>query len=274
MRSPPGAWSRRRASTPRSEPHATAGVPLVIAGEGPDEPRLRQLAAGGEVRFTGRLTAERLAEVRRDAAVVLVPSRWEEPFGYAVLEAHAAGVPGAGQRRGGLPELVARDAAPARRRSRRVDRRPRRVWSMPARRTRRARATRYSTLARERLGEDRYYDRLMAVYGEAGRRTRAAALGASAARRRFRRLRRRGGPTGTIATPRPRPQRPPLRRSPRPAADLPSSATQSPCAAAVGRHHSGAAGGARRGPGPVHGHHRRRARARHGLGPGRRRRSA
>ncbi len=145
-----------------------AGVPLVIAGEGPDEARLRQLAAGGEVRFTGRLTADALAEVRRDAGVVLVPSRWEEPLGYVVLEAHAAGVPVLASDRGGLPELVARDALL------RADdlgawtAALSRVWSMPAR-ERDALGDQVLTLARERLGEDRYYDRLMAVYGEAGR---------------------------------------------------------------------------------------------------------
>ena len=34
-----------------------AGVPLVIAGDGPDLPRLTQLAAGADVRFTGQITA-------------------------------------------------------------------------------------------------------------------------------------------------------------------------------------------------------------------------
>jgi glycosyltransferase involved in cell wall biosynthesis len=145
-----------------------AGVPLVIAGEGPDVARLRQLAAGGEVRFTGRLTADALADVRRDAGVVLVPSRWEEPLPYAVLEAHAAGVPVLASDRGGLPELVPHDAL--------VDADDlgawtaalHRVWSMPER-ERDALGDQVLTLARERLGEDRYYDRLMAVYGEAGR---------------------------------------------------------------------------------------------------------
>ena len=70
-----------------------AGVPLVIAGAGPDEGRLRGLAAGADVRFTGLLAPDALAELRARAAVVLAPSRWEEPCPYSVLEALAAGVP-------------------------------------------------------------------------------------------------------------------------------------------------------------------------------------
>ncbi len=41
-----------------------ADVPLVVAGEGPDEPRLRELAAGGEVTFKGRVPEEALDELR------------------------------------------------------------------------------------------------------------------------------------------------------------------------------------------------------------------
>ncbi len=88
----------------------SAGVPLVLAGAGPDEQRLRSLAEGAEVRFTGRLAAAELAALRRRAAVVLAPSRWEEPCPYSVLEAMAAGVPVLASDRGGLPELVGEDA--------------------------------------------------------------------------------------------------------------------------------------------------------------------
>src|SRR5581483_5436595 len=48
-----------------------AGVPLVVAGEGPDEQRLRALAWGSEVRFTGWLEADKLAELRAGAGAVL-----------------------------------------------------------------------------------------------------------------------------------------------------------------------------------------------------------
>jgi glycosyltransferase involved in cell wall biosynthesis len=83
-----------------------AGVPLVIAGAGPDQARLQQLAAGADVRFTGRLAAEPLAALRAGAAAVLVPSRSEEACPYAVLEAMASGLPVLGSALGGVPELV------------------------------------------------------------------------------------------------------------------------------------------------------------------------
>ena len=87
-----------------------AGVPLRIAGEGPERERLEQLAwdAGmaGDVSFLGRLSA---AEVRRElsgAAMVLMPSRYHEFSPYSALEAMAAGVPVVATAMGGLPELL------------------------------------------------------------------------------------------------------------------------------------------------------------------------
>ncbi|HWK15953.1 MAG TPA: glycosyltransferase family 4 protein [Solirubrobacteraceae bacterium] len=143
-----------------------SGVPLLIAGEGPDEPRLRALAAGAEVRFAGRLRPEALAEARAGAAVVLVPSRWEEPCPYAVLDAMAAGVPVLVSDRGGLPETVgpgealpAEDTAAWRRALREL-------WSDPQ--SRRASGGRALERARARFGEDRYYEALLAVYSGDG----------------------------------------------------------------------------------------------------------
>ncbi len=87
-----------------------ASVPLVVAGEGPDGARLRSLAAGADVRFTGWLEHEELVALRAGAGVVLVPSRWEEPCPYVVLDAIAAGVPVLASDRGGLPELLPRSS--------------------------------------------------------------------------------------------------------------------------------------------------------------------
>ncbi|MHB8658341.1 MAG: glycosyltransferase family 4 protein [Solirubrobacteraceae bacterium] len=84
----------------------SAGVPLVVAGEGPDLPRLQALAAGADVTFAGWLAPDELARVRSRAAIVLVPSRCEEACPYAILDAMAAGVPVLGSDRGGVPELT------------------------------------------------------------------------------------------------------------------------------------------------------------------------
>jgi glycosyltransferase involved in cell wall biosynthesis len=142
----------------------SAGVPLVVAGEGPDRPRLEALAAGGDVRFMGLLAPERLAEVRVGAGLVLAPSRCEEACPYSVLDAYAAGVPVLGSDRGGVPELVAFagtvlaaedlgawTAALSR------------LWEDVEERARLGAAA--LSRAREQFGEERYYRGLMEVYG-------------------------------------------------------------------------------------------------------------
>jgi glycosyltransferase involved in cell wall biosynthesis len=83
-----------------------AGLPLRIAGEGPQMEELRARAQGAEVRFLGRVSDELLAPLRAGASVALAPSRTAETFGMAVAEAMARGLPVAGSRVGALPELL------------------------------------------------------------------------------------------------------------------------------------------------------------------------
>jgi glycosyltransferase involved in cell wall biosynthesis len=86
-----------------------AGVPLLIAGEGPERDALSERARGSEVRFLGHLDDRRLAKLRAGAAIALAPSRSAETFGLAAAEAMAAGLPVAASRVGALPELVAEE---------------------------------------------------------------------------------------------------------------------------------------------------------------------
>ena len=83
-----------------------AGIALVVAGEGPELPALRELAGEGDVSFVGRVDAAELADLRARAAVALVPSRSAETFGMAAAEALAAGLPVAASAVGALPELL------------------------------------------------------------------------------------------------------------------------------------------------------------------------
>lgn len=155
---------------------AAAGVPLRIVGQGPDEARLRALAAGADVQLLGRLEGPELAKVRSAAALALAPSRCEEQSPYAVLEAMAAGVPPLVSELGGLPELAGRDASlppgdVAAWTSALV-----RSFGDPAQRRRDGQAA----LARafERAAPERVHSGLMGVYGRAG--ARVATAGAEA----------------------------------------------------------------------------------------------
>ena len=80
-----------------------AGVPLKIAGDGPERGSLERVA-GGDVQFLGRRTDEEIRELYRSAAVTLLPG--EEDFGIVPLEAQACGRPVVALGRGGARETV------------------------------------------------------------------------------------------------------------------------------------------------------------------------
>lgn len=85
------------------------GRRLVIAGEGPERPALEALAArlglNGHVSFPGAVSRSEVAELLRGADAFAFPSRYE-PFGIALLEAMAAGVPAVATAYGGIPEFA------------------------------------------------------------------------------------------------------------------------------------------------------------------------
>lgn len=83
-----------------------AGVPLVVAGDGPELGALRERAGDGAVRFLGRVDEDTLAGLRAGASVALVPSRSAETFGLAAAEAMAVGVPVIASDVGALAELL------------------------------------------------------------------------------------------------------------------------------------------------------------------------
>src|ERR1039458_2316347 len=64
-----------------------AGLPLVVAGDGPELESLRELAGDCDVRFAGRVDAAELDRLRAGASIALVPSRSAETIGMAAGEA-------------------------------------------------------------------------------------------------------------------------------------------------------------------------------------------
>jgi glycosyltransferase involved in cell wall biosynthesis len=83
---------------------AAAGVPLLIAGEGRDEPRLRRLSGAG-VTFLGHIRDRaRMRDLYARATAVIVPA--EEDFGLVPLEAQATGTPVVAYDAGGARDTV------------------------------------------------------------------------------------------------------------------------------------------------------------------------
>jgi glycogen(starch) synthase len=83
---------------------------LTVVGDGPEAPRLRgqadRLGVGGQVEFLGTRTGEELVRLLNRHRILVVPSRYDEPFGIVALEGIACGCAIVASRRGGLPEAV------------------------------------------------------------------------------------------------------------------------------------------------------------------------
>ena len=83
---------------------ALAGVKLFVAGTGPAENALRELARGTTTTLLGFVPDAQLAELFGDARAAVVPG--EEDFGLVPLEAAATGRPTIAFRRGGVLETI------------------------------------------------------------------------------------------------------------------------------------------------------------------------
>jgi glycosyltransferase involved in cell wall biosynthesis len=96
----------------RALPHVRATLPaarLVLAGDGPDQPRLealaRRLGVGDGVEFRGFVPHAEKVRLLWESHVLLNPSP-KEGWGLTVLEANACGVPVVASRRPGLVDSV------------------------------------------------------------------------------------------------------------------------------------------------------------------------
>jgi len=88
-----------------------AGLRIALAGDVYDRVYFEEKVApllGPDVERLGAVPHHRLARLYGRAAVAVVASLWEEPFGMVALEANLAGTPVAGFARGALPEVVGR----------------------------------------------------------------------------------------------------------------------------------------------------------------------
>jgi glycosyltransferase involved in cell wall biosynthesis len=85
-------------------------MPLTIIGSGSEEEALKKSVVekrlGGLVTFAGVLRGESLARELNRHEVLVVPSRWEEPFGMVAVEGIACGCLVVGSNRGGLSDAI------------------------------------------------------------------------------------------------------------------------------------------------------------------------
>jgi glycosyltransferase involved in cell wall biosynthesis len=83
---------------------------LTIIGTGPEEEALRALSAElglrDQVEFAGGKSGNELAALLNQHRILVVPSRWAEPFGLVALEGIACGCAVVGSQDGGLKEAM------------------------------------------------------------------------------------------------------------------------------------------------------------------------
>ncbi len=90
-----------------------AGFPIILAGvpqNGAEqqyfEQNIRPLIDGERVRWIGAADFEKKNALLRNAAALLFPIQWDEPFGLVMIEAMACGTPVVAIRRGSVAEVV------------------------------------------------------------------------------------------------------------------------------------------------------------------------
>jgi glycosyltransferase involved in cell wall biosynthesis len=92
---------------------AAARMPLVLAGKPQDsaeaayfEREVKPRIDGRAVRHIGVVDQQQKRKFLSNAAALLFPIEWDEPFGNVMIEAMASGVPVLACRRGSVPEVV------------------------------------------------------------------------------------------------------------------------------------------------------------------------
>lgn len=89
-----------------------ANLPLVLAGKCNEPPEQEYFdetirpMLGDDIRPVLNADRETTTELLTEARCLIVPIRWEEPFGMVMIEAMASGTPVVALRRGAVPEIV------------------------------------------------------------------------------------------------------------------------------------------------------------------------
>ena len=83
---------------------------LTVVGDGPELPELwsqaYRLGVAEQIDFTGMRTGDDLVRLLNRHRILVVPSRYDEPFGVVALEGIACGCAVVGSSGGGLPEAI------------------------------------------------------------------------------------------------------------------------------------------------------------------------
>ena len=142
-------------------------VPLLVAGSGPlfSKAQLAADRANGKIKLLGQLSAEQTVARIKGARFLVFPSLWYEPFGMALLEAAACGVPAIASRIGAIPELVTKGRTGLLFDPDNFDglvERVRWAWSHPAGMEEMGRAARQQYL--EKFTAEKSYEALMTVF--------------------------------------------------------------------------------------------------------------
>jgi glycosyltransferase involved in cell wall biosynthesis len=90
-----------------------AGMPIVLAGQAQQkkeeayfEENIKPLIDGEQVRYIGAVNHEQKQELLRNAAALIFPIQWAEPFGLVMIEAMACGTPVLARSLGSVAEVV------------------------------------------------------------------------------------------------------------------------------------------------------------------------
>ncbi len=87
-------------------PIVLAGEPFTVQEEAYFNEHVRPFLNDKDVRWIGSANHQQKAELLRNAAALIFPIQWDEPFGLVMIEAMACGTPVVGVRRGSVAEVI------------------------------------------------------------------------------------------------------------------------------------------------------------------------